>query len=154
MLIPAFSDTNPKDNRHPLPFIKKSGKTTNSARGARILIVEDELLVAEDIKEMLTSLDYKVVGICRSGEEAIRNFSKLNPDLILMDIRLDGAIDGIQTAIKIHTIQEVPVIFLTAYASNQFPHLADVRDQLYKFVTKPCESSELIGRINELLQQS
>jgi len=123
-------------------------------KAPRILIVEDELLVAENVKEIVESAGYKVVGLLTSGEEVIERFTKLDPDLILMDIRLSGSIDGIQTAVVIHyTLKEVPIVFLTAYAEEQFPHLAAVPPPLFKYVNKPCDALELTQSIAELLKR-
>jgi len=122
-------------------------------KARRILIVENELLVSENVKEIVESAGYEVVETLASGEAVIENFARLDPDLILMDIRLSGSIDGIQTAVAIHyTLKEVPIIFLTAYAEDQFPHLAAVPLPLFKFVTKPCDANELTQSIKELLK--
>ena len=65
---------------------------------AKILIVEDEGITAEDIKDYLKSLDYDVHAICSTGEDAIEKARELTPDLVLMDIMLAGVVDGIQAA--------------------------------------------------------
>jgi CheY-like chemotaxis protein len=129
-----------------------SKKKSREKRRARILVVEDELLVAENLKEMLQTGGYEVIGILPSGEQAIVKFPALDPDLIMMDIRLAGSIDGIQTAIVIHyTLKKIPIIFLTAYPENQFPHLSAVQPPLYSYLTKPCDASELITTVETLL---
>ncbi|MDO9035921.1 MAG: response regulator, partial [Methanoregula sp.] len=81
-----------------------------------IFIVEDEAIVANDIKETLKSLGYEVKGIAKSGELAIEMVKELRPDLVLMDIHLSTQMDGVETAGKIHVLYNIPVIYLTAYA--------------------------------------
>jgi len=84
----------------------------------QILIVEDELIVAEDLRLTLTNLGHEVIAIASSGELAIEISKSKSPDLILMDIQLAGKIDGITTAEKIHANQDIPVIYVTAYADE------------------------------------
>lgn len=84
----------------------------------RILIVEDELLVADDLQEMLSEMDYEVIGIAKTGEKAITLALEKKPDLILMDINLAGEMDGITAAGQIRNTMDVPIIFLTAFATE------------------------------------
>ncbi|OQX72074.1 MAG: hypothetical protein B6D62_00020 [Candidatus Cloacimonas sp. 4484_275] len=84
----------------------------------KILIVEDERIIAEDIKVSLKKLDYEIIGIVTTGEEAIEKAGKLKPDLILMDILLETAMDGIEAAERIQKDYDIPVIFLTAHAEG------------------------------------
>lgn len=124
-------------------------------RPLRVLIVEDELLVAENTKEVLKASGFQVAGICRTGEEVIARFEKFNPDLVLMDIRLAGTLDGIQTAVVIHyTLRETPVLFMTAFTPGHFPHLSAVRRGLYDYITKPCEPPELIAHLRDLWKRT
>ena len=84
----------------------------------RILVVEDESLVARDIQNMLRSLGYDVTGVVSSGEQAIQKAAASVPDLVLMDIVLKGEIDGIAAAERIWEDYGIPVIYLTAYADD------------------------------------
>jgi CheY-like chemotaxis protein len=84
----------------------------------RILIVEDEALVAEDLKEMLLGFGYEVPGIAYSGEEAIALADKHRPDLVLMDINLTGKMDGITAGEEIRSQGGIPIIFATAFANR------------------------------------
>ncbi|WP_341738962.1 EAL domain-containing protein [Microcoleus sp. CAWBG640] len=84
----------------------------------KILIVEDESIIAEDLFDSLTSLGYQVTAIVYSGEEAIIAASEVRPDLVLMDVNLQGEIDGITAAEKIRSRFQIPVIYLTAYADE------------------------------------
>jgi CheY-like chemotaxis protein/DNA-binding transcriptional ArsR family regulator len=81
----------------------------------KVLIVEDELYTGEALATLLKRINYESVGILTSGEEAISKIDELNPDLILMDIVLDGKLDGIETSKLIKEKIDVPIIFLTAY---------------------------------------
>jgi CheY-like chemotaxis protein len=84
-----------------------------------ILIVEDEGLIALHLMEILTNAGYRVLEPVASGEEALRHLREpLQPDLILMDITLDGSLDGIETAKEIRKTHEVPIIFLSAHSNS------------------------------------
>jgi CheY-like chemotaxis protein len=82
----------------------------------KILVVEDEQLVADDLSETLSSLGYEVSALASSAEEAIHHVEQLSPDVVLMDIRLPGAMDGVEAAAEIQSRFRVPVIYLTANA--------------------------------------
>lgn len=84
----------------------------------QILIVEDEQLVADDLRETLENLGYNVPAIVSSGEEAIVLAETLHPDLVLMDIRLEGEIDGIEASFEIQSRLNLPVVYLTANADR------------------------------------
>jgi CheY-like chemotaxis protein len=85
---------------------------------ARILIVEDERLIAIDLQRRLTRLGHSVVGLAASGVEAIQKALALYPDVVLMDIRLQGAMDGVEAAQRIQASAPVPVVFMTAYVDE------------------------------------
>jgi CheY-like chemotaxis protein len=82
----------------------------------RILIVEDERILAEDLKRLLTKMGYEVTGIAASGDEAIQSVQGQRPDLVLMDIRIQGPQDGIDVAEHLYAEYGVPVSYLTAFA--------------------------------------
>lgn len=100
----------------------------------RIIVVEDESLVALSIEEALTSMGYDVPLTTGLGEVAVRRVQELKPDLILMDIHLKGAMDGIEAAKRIWDSFRMPVIFLSAYAD--LPILEKLK------ATGPCEYIE------------
>ena len=83
---------------------------------SRILIVENERIVAEDIRLTLLDLEYEIAGMAANGKEAVEKCSATRPDLVLMDIVLDEGIDGIETADRIRSLFDIPIIYLTAYA--------------------------------------
>jgi PAS domain S-box-containing protein len=108
----------------------------------RILIVEDESIVGLDIQQRLTSLGYQVAGLTGSGEQALALTEQLRPDLILMDIRLGGEMDGIRAAELICRRWRLPVIFLTAYAEEDTLARAK-RAEPYGYILKPFQDLEL-----------
>jgi two-component system cell cycle sensor histidine kinase/response regulator CckA len=112
----------------------------------KILVVEDERIVAEDIKESLESLEYEVVSIVSSGKEAIDKARLLKPDIVMMDIVLHGKLNGIDTAENIHTQLNIPVIFLTAYADKITVDRAKLT-QPYGYIVKPFDNKELSSTI-------
>jgi CheY-like chemotaxis protein len=109
---------------------------------ASLFIVEDEAIVANDIKETLKSLGYAVLGIAKSGEIALEKVPETMPDLILMDIHLAGELDGIETAGKINILYNIPVIYLTAYADKALLDRAKITEP-YGYVIKPYDEREL-----------
>ena len=113
---------------------------------AKVLIVEDENIVALDIASRVESLGYAVAAVVRSGERAIEKVAETRPDLVLMDIRLRGALDGIQAAEHIHARFDLPVIYLTAYADEETLQRAKVT-QPYGYILKPFEARELHSAI-------
>jgi CheY-like chemotaxis protein len=91
----------------------------NSTAAARILIVEDERLIALDLQRRLTRLGYSVVALAASGVEAIQKALALHPDVVLMDIRLQGDMDGVEAAQQIQASAAIPVVFMTAYVDEE-----------------------------------
>ena len=87
--------------------------------GARVLVVEDERLIAIDLQRRLMRLGYAVIALAASGVEAIQKALALHPDVVLMDIRLQGPMDGIEAAQKIQASIRVPVVFMTAYVDEE-----------------------------------
>lgn len=106
------------------------------------MIVEDEVLVARDIKSRLTRMGYEVVATASKGEQAIDMAVTLEPDLILMDINLGGEIDGITAAMTIRESFDVPVIFCTAYSNTETLDRAKISEP-YGYVLKPFDNREL-----------
>ena len=87
-------------------------------KNKKILIVEDEIIIAMDIQNTLKSLGYANISIAESGETAVAAVTAEPPDLILMDIGLSGTIDGIECATRIHALAPgLPVMFLTSYSN-------------------------------------
>ncbi len=111
-----------------------------------ILIVEDEPIVAKDLQQTLCEMHYDAFAIASSAEEAIRRASEKCPDLVLMDIRIKGERDGIETAQILHDQFGVSVIYLTAHADEATIQRA-TRTAPYGYLLKPIKSAELRGAI-------
>lgn len=111
-------------------------------KNIRILVVEDETIIALDIEQQLCDLGYQSVGFVTNGEEAIRQCAALSPDLVMMDIQLDGEMDGIAAAQIIRQQFGLPVIMLTAYSSSDIVSRAKVAEP-FGYVLKPFSSGEL-----------
>ena len=108
----------------------------------RILVVEDESLVAKDIQNMLRSLGYEVIDVVSTGEEAIQLAEATAPDLVLLDIVLKGEVDGILAAERIWERFSIPVIYLTAYADETTLQRAKVTEP-FGYILKPFDEREL-----------
>ncbi len=109
---------------------------------ARILVVEDEAVVALDLRNRLDRLGYKVVMTTGRGDEAIQLCEKLQPDLILMDIRLQGPVDGITAAESIRSQYHLPVVYLTAHADDSTVARARLTEP-FGYILKPFDEREL-----------
>ena len=109
---------------------------------ARIMVVEDEALVARELSIRLGRMNYQVVATCGSPETALANATAEKPDLILMDINLNADRDGIDVAAEIHLTQDIPIIFCTAYSSNDVIERAKITTP-YGYILKPIDSREL-----------
>jgi PAS domain S-box-containing protein len=116
--------------------------TLNSAGPPRILVVEDERIVAMDLAATLQELGYDVVGMATRGEDAVQRAHELQPELILMDVRLAGNLDGIQAAEIIHRSRDVPVVYLTAHSDNETLRRA-AATAASGYLVKPFKSPEL-----------
>jgi CheY-like chemotaxis protein len=108
----------------------------------RILVVEDEVIVARDICVQLTELGYTAVADTGAGEEAIKLAEQHRPDLVLMDVNLAGAMDGITAAREIRARLDLPVVFLTAYANRETLDRAK-EAQPFGYIIKPFAEEEL-----------
>lgn len=122
----------------------KAGNENNGsgAPAATIMVVEDESIVAKDIETSLRALGYKVAGVMSSGEEAIPAAKAARPDLILMDIMLRGKLDGVETAHRITSEMNIPVVFLTAYSDESTIGRAK-KTNAAGYLLKPFEEREL-----------
>ncbi len=107
-----------------------------------IMIVEDEWIVAEDIKMILGRLGYTETSISSSGDEAIKNAEKDKPDLVLMDIVLEGEMDGIEAANEIRNRFNIPIIYLTAYADEKILERAKITEPS-GYIVKPFIDEDL-----------
>ena len=108
----------------------------------RILVVEDETVVAMDIANTLRKLGYGVTDAVPSGEQALASVKENRPDLIFMDIGLKGEMDGIETAAQIRSLYSIPVIFLTAFVDEKTLDRAKGTVPA-GYITKPFEENDL-----------
>jgi signal transduction histidine kinase len=118
----------------------------------RILVVEDERIVARDIEKRLKKLGYVVSASVASAEAAIEKVAELRPDLVLMDIRLKGQMDGIEAAEHIRTEYETPVIYLTAYADEATLQRAKATEP-FGYIVKPFDERDLHVAIEVALRR-
>jgi CheY-like chemotaxis protein len=116
---------------------------------ARILVVEDETIVQLDLQHRLERMGHSVVGTATTGEEAVAKAIDLKPDLVLMDMRLEGPMDGIEAARRIHDEQDTPVVYVTAFAAS----LEDSNAQKLggPVLSKPYRTTELASTIARTL---
>ncbi len=108
----------------------------------RVLVVEDEAIVARDISMQLSDLGYVAVGIASSAEQALERVAALAPDLVLMDIQLGGPTDGIAAAETIRQQYALPVVFITAYSADEILARAKLTEP-YGYILKPFTDREL-----------
>lgn len=119
----------------------------------RILIVEDERLIALELEEILKSSGYIIAGTVSSGSKALEMVENLTPDLILMDIRLEGPMNGIKTARNIKKNHKIPVIFLSALSDRKSLDQAKLAEP-YGYIVKPFHEKSLLATIEMVLYKS
>jgi DNA-binding LytR/AlgR family response regulator len=120
---------------------------------ARILIVEDEMIIAANLSLQLTNLGYEVCGIIPRGEEALLHIRENPPDIILMDIQLKGEMDGIEVIRSMQREVNIPVIYLTANADDA--HFSRAKEtHPYAFISKPFKKLDLQRAIELTISQS
>jgi len=117
---------------------------------AKILIVEDERIVAADLEDKLMALGYNVCGQAYSGDKALSMAEKRHPDLVLMDIKLEGPMDGIETANLIKDRHGIPVIYVTAFSDEHILQRAKVAEP-FGYLLKPLQLRELRSNIEMAL---
>ncbi len=108
----------------------------------KILIVEDEAIIARDIQNILSRFGYQVSGMASSGEESIQKARDLNPDLVLMDVKLKGSMDGIEAGHEIHDHLHIPVVYLTAFGEDKTLEGAQPNNGFMK-ILKPFEEKDI-----------
>ena len=119
---------------------------------AKVLVCEDERIVAREIQDRLIKLGYTVTAIVSSGEQAIQKAAELAPDLVLMDIRIKGDMDGIETTREIQNAFDIPVIYLTAYADENTLERAKITEP-FGYILKPFKEKELHATIEIALSK-
>ena len=116
----------------------------------KILIVEDENIIALNIKKKLKSFGYAIPAIASTGEEAVKMAEIILPDLILMDIMLKGDMDGVEAAEEIRKRFDIPVIYLTAYSDDKVLERAKITEP-YAYIVKPFKANDLRSNIEMTL---
>ena len=119
---------------------------------SKILIVDDELVIALGFKKVLKSYGYDIVDVASTGEEALQKVNDLNPDLVLMDIVLDGEMDGVEAATKIYENYNIPVVYITAYPNEDEINRVKVTEP-YGYMVKPVDVTELKNNIEMALHK-
>lgn len=121
--------------------------------GINIAVVEDEGIVAMDLKRALTDLGYGISFIVESGEKALEMLKEYDTDLVIMDIVLKGKINGVETARRIFEEHEIPIVFLTAFEDDVTKQMA-MTVKNYGFIIKPFEDATLKIIIDEAVKGS
>jgi len=119
----------------------------------RVLIVEDEPIVALDLQQEIEDFGCEVVGLAESADEALAAVEENRPDLAMMDIRITGSMDGIETARLLRDTYGVPVIFLTSYSDDTTLQRA-AREMPYGYLTKPFQTRELKATLQVALHKA
>ncbi|MBN2157986.1 MAG: response regulator [Spirochaetes bacterium] len=122
-------------------------------KNTNILIIEDEPVTALSIKKMLEKIGYSVPEIITSGEEALERLKEMKPDLILMDITLAGAIDGIEAAIAVNENYGIPIVFLTENTNLEVIQRASKTTLSYGYLLKPVKGFDLQLTINTAMRR-
>lgn len=119
----------------------------------KILIVEDENIIAKDLQHILKEAGYDVPYCASNSKDALKYIDELQPDLILMDVIIKGPVDGITTAQIVNQLYEIPIIFLSAYSDN---HTLDRAKQTSSFgyLLKPCDERELVIAVDFGIQKA
>jgi len=118
----------------------------------KVLIVEDEILVAEDVAGDLNADGFEVVDIAMSGNEALLSIKKNQPHVILMDINIKGELDGIEIAELINKEYQIPIIYVTSNSSSQFVSRA-IKTGPHAFISKPYNYKDLVIAIELALNR-
>ncbi len=119
---------------------------------SKIMIVEDEIIVSEDIRMILSGNGYEIVAVVAYAEEAIIMAGKQEPDLVLMDIKLAGEMNGIEAALRIKKQLHIPIIFMTANADDgTYQGIQSVNPSAD--LLKPCDTNELFDSIKYALNE-
>jgi len=114
----------------------------HNGSGIKVLIVEDEIIIASDLGKALEKLGHTVLGIVCSGEESVRAAGRVHPDVVLMDIRLRGRMDGLRAGRTIRSRFGIPIVYLTAFSDPATMDRAWTTKPV-AFIQKPFDEREL-----------
>jgi len=132
------------------PSLPQSDPDHEGRSAARVLVVEDERLIAQDLQRRLGRLGYPVCGVVSSGEEAIDKAESQRPTVILMDIVLQGQMDGIEAADLIRTTFDIPIIYITAYGDEPTVRRANMA-RPSDYLVKPFNDHQLEAALEHAL---
>jgi DNA-binding LytR/AlgR family response regulator len=118
----------------------------------KILIVDDEVLIAEDLKDILTGFGHKVIDLAHSKAEAIKKLDSFKPDVALLDIRMEKEMDGLELGEHINTTRKIPFIYITAH-SDMAMIKEIVKTKPAAYITKPFKKSDLFASLNLIAAQ-
>jgi CheY-like chemotaxis protein len=136
-----------------MPLNDQNSLGSHFGNGWRILVVEDEAIIAMDIQSILKKIGYSSSEVVHSGEESIQKVASGHPHLVLMDIKLKGNLDGIEAARQILHRYNVPVVYITAYGDENTLKRANGTAR-FGYITKPFEESDLQTTIQGALQKA
>lgn len=131
---------------------ESSGPASSNEAGARVLIVEDDYLVSAEMEAELSAAGYDVVGVAASADEAVRLAARERPHLVVMDIRLEGARDGIDAAIEIFDASGIRSLFASAYHDPETRRRAEPSAPL-GWLAKPYTMTSLVAAVRRALQE-
>jgi CheY-like chemotaxis protein len=142
-----MSSTTRKEER------KGMNNSNPTANAVKILVVEDEAIIAMDIQLILRKLGFGEPEVVDTGEESIQRVAAQKPHLVLMDIKLKGNLDGIEAANHIFYEYNVPVVYITAFGDENTLKRADGSAR-FGFITKPFEEAEFQSTIQSALYKA
>jgi len=119
---------------------------------AKIMIVEDDALIVDDLKHSLTKEGHSVIFTASKGESALLKIEEEKPDVILMDIKLEGYIDGIETAAVIKFKYNIPIIYITAFSNDKFVERSK-RTEPIAYILKPFNEEDILQAIKQALNK-
>jgi CheY-like chemotaxis protein len=129
------------------------GETHKALRPARVLIVEDEYFVALEAEQCLEDAGFTVVGVADTAELAVQLALSGQPEIVVMDIRLSGPRDGVDAAIELRSLLDIPCVFATAHADTSTRRRAE-KAKAFAWLQKPYSSNALIDVLNRALSRS
>jgi len=116
---------------------------------SRLLIVDDEFIIAYYLQELLGIAGHEVVGLATTGEEGVRMAHELNPDIVLMDIVMPGKLDGISSALMIEENLKIPIVFITAHSDTATRKKAE-RIPNHGYIVKPFQIEQVTSVIKNI----
>lgn len=134
-----------------LPPTTGTSPVTDTGR-LTIMIVEDDAIIALDLRQQLESSGFRVSGVVGRSDEVVATVQSQRPDAVIMDIRLDGSVDGVSLAEEIFVCEDTPVVFLSAYADEALGNRA-VHSGAYGYLTKPVAIQAVLATVGMAVQK-